>query len=174
MSTHSWADRSEHEKRCAGCHVIAVRIFRPGADGYDIQYFTPDGTQTGAPPECAGPAAARTSQPLPPAPFYVFARLAAPLAETQAAALSRELAACGVRSHVNTEPAFVSLRLDADSMPGAEASARPVLDEAFTRAGLTELPSQLIAIPEGQAAPQPATTPQTARPAVQPLLLEAG
>jgi hypothetical protein len=43
------------------------------------------------------------------------------------AALRRELAAAPIRGwHVNADPAFVSLRLDAGTMPGAEASARPV------------------------------------------------
>ncbi|MGH3287371.1 MAG: hypothetical protein ACRDPD_22230 [Streptosporangiaceae bacterium] len=67
MSAHGWASRSEHEKRCDGCHVVAVRIFRPDGNGYDVQYFTPDGTRADVPPECAGPASARPSSRLPPA-----------------------------------------------------------------------------------------------------------
>jgi hypothetical protein len=173
---HPWADRSEHEKRCGTCHTTVVRLFRSDGNGYDVQYFSPDGSQLAAAPDCTSPQPGAASRELPLSPFYVFARLDGTLADGQAAALRSELALSPAEPrswHVNTDPAFASIRLDAGTMPGAEAAARPVFTEAFARAGLGA-PSftDLIAIPDSQV---PAAVRREPPPdPIQDRLLEAG
>ena len=176
-SRHPWTDRSEHEKRCSGCHVTAVRIFRPSGEDWDVQYFAPDGTHLPAAPDCTSPQAGASPRELPLSPFYVFAGLTGTFTETQAAALRSQLALSPAEPkswHVNTSPAFVSVRLDAGTMPGAEAAARPLLTEAFARAGLGK-PSfeELVAIPDSQVGPAPAAR-RGPDAITQPCLLEAG
>jgi hypothetical protein len=174
-TSHPWADRSEHEKRCGTCHTTAVRLFRPGGNGYDVQYFSPDGAQLAAAPDCTSPQAAGSPRELPLSPFYVFTSLDGALGQEQAAALRGQLALSPAARgwHVNTDPAFASIRLDGGTMPGAEAAARPVFTEAFARAGLGA-PSfiDLIAIPNSQVPPAERREPPPAP--IQDCLLEAG
>jgi hypothetical protein len=174
-SPHTWADRSEHEKRCGTCHTTAVRLVRPGGGDYDVQFFSPDGTHLAASPDCTSPQPGGTPRELPLSPFYVFTSLDGALDDEQAAMLRGQLALSPAARgwHVNTDPAFASIRLDAGNMPGAEAAARPVFTEAFARAGLgTPSFIDLIAIPDSQVPPAERWEPPPAP--IQDRLLEAG
>jgi hypothetical protein len=128
------------------------------AGGWDVQFFSPDGTRLPGLPTC-GPATARP-EPTPgrtPGLFYVY--LAAGRSTGQHAdAVEQELSAVGAQErlagwHVHRDPDFVSLRIMAVSMAAAQAAARPLVTEAFTRAGLGEpCWRQIIAIPVGEEA----------------------
>jgi hypothetical protein len=180
---HPWADRSGHEKRCTTCHTTAVRKMRPEG-GWDVEFFSPDGTQLLALPSC-GPVAPR---PEPgsgrtPGLFYVY--LAPGCGDKEHAdAIERELSTVGAREHlagwhVHRSPDFVSLRLTAASMAAAQAAARPLVTEAFVNAGLGEpCWRRIIAIPAGGGAgPRQGDCGRTAeaRPTAPPALsFEAG
>jgi hypothetical protein len=180
---HPWADRGSHEKRCTTCRTTAVRKMRP-AGGWDVQFFSPDGTRLPALPSC-GPAAPRP-EPVPGRTTGLFYVYLAPGTgdEERAAAVERELTAVGAREHlagwhVHRSPHFVSLRLTATSMAAAQAAARPLVTEVFMNAGLSQPCWQrIIAIPAGeQAARGKAIAPMTheAPSAAHPVLrFEAG
>ena len=180
---HPWEDRSGHEKRCTTCRTTAMRKMRP-AGGWDVQFFSPDGTRMPGLPTCR-PATPRP-EPVPgrtPGLFYVY--LAPGCSDQENAdAVERELSTVGARErlaswHVHRDPDFVSLRLTAASMAAAQAAARPLVTEAFMNAGLSE-PCwwRIIAIPEGGGAGHGKAAPRMAAqasPLAHPVLsFEAG